>query len=843
MPFKSEKPSSSPLLSRTIPILAASLLMPPSSQAVVSLVSADGAKTLENTVYYAAGNITAAFIDSADTNYSFRILDLSKTQATETVGSRSHLIKIRVSSDRTAFNVATTQTLGVYLTVSGSNGSVTKAVPIATIDGADCTASNSNCLWQNAATASQTLVTNGHYFAAKFQAGQTVTLGFYPADLCADFYTLAQGSTVANGCGAAGATVTPELSPESLPVLQVSAVISAFDTVGTTGSSLDQSANPLNLKFQSDAPSLNCADRASLYQPGDGSIRVPTGGFSVGTDGGTFQSDRAPATDLIVVARDADGTPDETSAFATSGLNSIVRRVPLTETQTITGFTNSTTQDPHSYTVAFMIRDAAGLVAASPGACKLSKVQTSVIQGFLSKGNCFIATATYRSTDAWPVRLLREFRDQVLMPYSWGRYWVERYYQWSPPAAEWLMEHEAFRYPVMLALLPIEALALFILYPLPSVGFLLLLFGTAITSRRILRSGRTQIGQVVSSLLLSVLFAGVYCHAAQAEGGSSYTEQVRRTLIEQDEARARDSGIPTGSSYTERMKKKIGVQDEERARKTGVPTDYSPIEALQRSDLEKQKTQGSAATSSYTEQLQTQLGKRDDAQDSAIARVQRGETELRFKRSLDIRHAAGFRVSALLDSQISAASDFQVRSFSAVYGGSIPRSFGLFYERQFLHSELWGSLGLQGNLNLSFVEGRGAFGSALRNDATGVEFPVETDVVFKFFTLPANLALNYRLNLLHFVRPFVQAGPTLIGYVEARSDEQNFKWGYSPGLNLQGGASILLDWISRDAAWNLYDSSGIKHIYLTLEYSRLTSFGQTVSFSVSGVYAGLTFEY
>ena len=42
---------------------------------------------------------------------------------------------------------------------------------------------------------------------------------------------------------------------------------------------------------------------------------------------------------------------------------------------------------------------------------------------------------------------------------------VRWYYHWSPDAAEWLMRHPLFRFPILLALIPFEVVAWLFLHP------------------------------------------------------------------------------------------------------------------------------------------------------------------------------------------------------------------------------------------------------------------------------------------------------------------------------------------------------------------------------------------
>ena len=67
---------------------------------------------------------------------------------------------------------------------------------------------------------------------------------------------------------------------------------------------------------------------------------------------------------------------------------------------------------------------------------------------------CFIATAAYGSYLDPHVETLREFRDAYLLPNPVGSALVSLYYKYSPPLAEFIDEHPAFKPVVRMALLP-----------------------------------------------------------------------------------------------------------------------------------------------------------------------------------------------------------------------------------------------------------------------------------------------------------------------------------------------------------------------------------------------------
>ena len=60
-------------------------------------------------------------------------------------------------------------------------------------------------------------------------------------------------------------------------------------------------------------------------------------------------------------------------------------------------------------------------------------------------GGCFIATATYGSASHPDVKILREFRDDVLLRTGWGRALIDFYYRHSPDLACYITEHDSAR--------------------------------------------------------------------------------------------------------------------------------------------------------------------------------------------------------------------------------------------------------------------------------------------------------------------------------------------------------------------------------------------------------------
>lgn len=71
-----------------------------------------------------------------------------------------------------------------------------------------------------------------------------------------------------------------------------------------------------------------------------------------------------------------------------------------------------------------------------------------------TEDSCFIATAAFGTSFNKHVKMLREFRDRVMLPTKIGRQLVGMYYHYSPPFAEVIAQNEILRGVARIALLP-----------------------------------------------------------------------------------------------------------------------------------------------------------------------------------------------------------------------------------------------------------------------------------------------------------------------------------------------------------------------------------------------------
>lgn len=323
--------------------------------------------------------------------------------------------------------------------------------------------------------------------------------------------------------------------------------------------------------------------------------------------------------------------------------------------------------------------------------------------------------------------------------------------------------------------------------------------------------------------LLMLMLPAFAAHAQDSV--EPYIDELRQEYSLQPEPES-------AGSYTGTIQKDLRSRDEASESAQGVG--YS--EEI-RGSLEPEP----AAPSSYTEELKRKLGPPETG--GAIEAFHQGRSELSARRGGEIHSMLGVKLGAGLSYDVSAAAGYSGRLFDGLYGGRYAPTLSLLYEYQPYHSEWFGNFGLWGSTGVSYHHGAGTFEFPLVIPGSSERFTNQSETKFQFFTVPISLGLDYRFNLLRIFRPYVMAGGSLIPFWESRNDTRSGYRGVSRAVTFTGGVSVLLDWISADSSWDFYSAWGVKHYYLTIDYTRLMTIASSIDFSISGLNAGLAFEF
>jgi len=136
------------------------------------------------------------------------------------------------------------------------------------------------------------------------------------------------------------------------------------------------------------------------------------------------------------------------------------------------------------YVVQLIVND--GTVDSDPDTTSIAGVQGGDGGGGGGGGGgCFIATASYGSPMESHVKVLRDFRDRFLLTNGVGKAFVDLYYNYSPPVADFITSHNTMRLMVRWSLLPIVGLSWMSLqlglWVLVLIGLLLCFMGTGAT--------------------------------------------------------------------------------------------------------------------------------------------------------------------------------------------------------------------------------------------------------------------------------------------------------------------------------------------------------------------------
>jgi hypothetical protein len=247
-----------------------------------------------------------------------------------------------------------------------------------------------------------------------------------------------------------------------------------FDVVFSPTSGAEKSANLEIPSNDPDTPMLN----------------VPLSGTAVVDTTPPTVSSTSPANGVTDVAVDTvvaatfseamDSSTITTATFTVSGSNI---SGTVTYSGTTATFTPSADLDydtTYTATITTGAKDLAGNALGSDYTWSFTTESetTAGAGGGGGGGGCFIATAAFGLPMEPQVKILRDFRDRILLTNTVGRIFVELYYAYSPPFAGFIASRDTIRLVVRWSLLPavgVSSIALNIGL-IPTLVFVLLAF-------------------------------------------------------------------------------------------------------------------------------------------------------------------------------------------------------------------------------------------------------------------------------------------------------------------------------------------------------------------------------
>lgn len=326
-----------------------------------------------------------------------------------------------------------------------------------------------------------------------------------------------------------------------------------------------------------------------------------------------------------------------------------------------------------------------------------------------------------------------------------------------------------------------------------------------------------------------ILAFGFFISTAHAD--QSYTEKLREQIAKDDAEKVKKadksgSEVDSKESYTEKLQKKLKAEE---AAKPSSGKSY--IEELREKNPDLRPK---SDPENYSEKIKEKAA---PERASSIDAIKAGKSnELVLKRPGTPHFFVSMKVEVVGTRDYTADSDFTGAGFHDVYSPKWRPDFHVNVEYEFFRRETGISLGVFAETGAASFVGKGQFPFAKGN------FGSSSHTEFRIYTVPAFAGLTVRWNILNYLRPYLSAGAGAMLFWETRDDDKDATRAYSLGMIASSGVNILLDGISDRAAWALYDSIGIKHYYLNLDFTHMNVTKGPVQHIGSLFSAGLAFE-
>jgi hypothetical protein len=309
-------------------------------------------------------------------------------------------------------------------------------------------------------------------------------------------------------------------------------------------------------------------------------------------------------------------------------------------------------------------------------------------------------------------------------------------------------------------------------------------------------------------------------------------KQKMRESGQKDQGAQRTTESP--SPYIDSLKKRMTNSG------TSAPTAESPQPFIDQQKSLNPSLANPPPGQDYTEQKKQSLPAKETG--GAIAAVNEGHSGLEMKRPGEIKNLFGMKTGTLFSHSATAGAQTEGTPFQTVYGKGYAPDVTFDGERVLLGDEHSLTIGLMAFIGIQYFAGPGVFSVQLTKP-DGTNFPLQSQTRFAFVNLPAGIGPSLRLHFLKWFQPYAQFMPSGSIFFESRNDQQQGFHGLAFGYTLTVGMAFMLDWISKDTTWDLYRDYGIKHVYLTAEYSDYATPLSDVNFAFSGLNMGFAFEF
>ena len=193
------------------------------------------------------------------------------------------------------------------------------------------------------------------------------------------------------------------------------------------------------------------------------------GGVFKSTDGGNdWSAINTGLTNLAVQALAIDPNTPSTLYAGTNGGGVF----ESTDSGATWSAVNSLLDDTNVLALAIDPATSSRIYAGTSGEGLFLIVTTADPRDDNGGGGCFVATAAYGSPMGPHVEVLRDFRDRFLLDSDIGKRFLNLYYTYSPPMADYIANHDALRMVVRWSLLPVAGLSWMVLHLGPATTIL-----------------------------------------------------------------------------------------------------------------------------------------------------------------------------------------------------------------------------------------------------------------------------------------------------------------------------------------------------------------------------------